>query len=771
MYCGGVDRAFQGGSQSPRCFSGSFVHRSGARGKYGASATAAGATTDEETRSEFYVQADECAPTLAPFVPRFMRPLLLRDWETVQHKLQALDDRPEIDPGPSIAAASPFRGSTDLASSSLASAGSSSASSGSEAAGSTGRGCAPRGSAKSGCTDSACALDAQLRSLAHADGRYRIVFGEACTHLLKSRSYTHLGFARLGDYTSERLGIGERSVQDASRVARALGGLVHLRDALAEGFLSWSRVRLLVRVATADDETDWIELARRATTAELTEQVQRAREQRTGQADTAGPQLAPATVPHDDDYNGDDVIDGEAKARFSLRCPHSTTKLWRHTVEVASRLEGGPIAQWKAAELASAEVLSSVSPQGTKETELDVTDGALSHESLADRSRAPRNEDGIFEPLDPSQPWTDIVTGLGKLARGLAMARPRELDERLRLILHVEQAIDFRLSGLLLPMLERRLYRELGFDTFAHYVETRLGISVRRARSLVSMERKSGEAGVELRRAWREGRLSLLAASALSPVLRRETVGAWIERAGIVTLRRLRDEVEWALNRQGEEQPGRAASAPLPPPLDARLRTDDGTLLRELDEHERQIGAHGAEPGSPTTPGSAPASGLSPPYPARHPTPHPARVQIFGPQSVIRQLELAMRALTEPGMPRWCAFERVLLAALRDWLSVPRHRDPVFARDGWRCSVPACTGRANLHDHHIEPRSRGGSNAPENRAALCAAHHLYGVHGGRVKVFGRAPDDLTWELGSVHGREPFARLYGDRYIATSEGAP
>jgi hypothetical protein len=31
--------------------------------------------------------------------------------------------------------------------------------------------------------------------------------------------------------------------------------------------------------------------------------------------------------------------------------------------------------------------------------------------------------------------------------------------------------------------------------------------------------------------------------------------------------------------------------------------------------------------------------------------------------------------------------------------------------------------------------------------SLCAAHHLHGIHGGRIRVFGRAPDGLVWEFG------------------------
>ena len=61
--------------------------------------------------------------------------------------------------------------------------------------------------------------------------------------------------------------------------------------------------------------------------------------------------------------------------------------------------------------------------------------------------------------------------------------------------------------------------------------------------------------------------------------------------------------------------------------------------------------------------------------------------------------------------------------------------------------MPACTARKNLHGHHIVFRSLGGPDASWNRTTLCAWHHLRGVHGGRIRVVGRAPDHLVFELG------------------------
>jgi hypothetical protein len=85
----------------------------------------------------------------------------------------------------------------------------------------------------------------------------------------------------------------------------------------------------------------------------------------------------------------------------------------------------------------------------------------------------------------------------------------------------------------------------------------------------------------------------------------------------------------------------------------------------------------------------------------------------------------------------------------------------VFARDRWRCTVPGCSSYRNLHDHHIRYRSAGGSNDEANRTTLCAWHHLRGVHAGRVRLAGRAPEGLRFELGLRAGRPPLLS-YGSR---------
>jgi hypothetical protein len=130
---------------------------------------------------------------------------------------------------------------------------------------------------------------------------------------------------------------------------------------------------------------------------------------------------------------------------------------------------------------------------------------------------------------------------------------------------------------------------------------------------------------------------------------------------------------------------------------------------------------------------------------------HDRATQRVGPAAVVALLRAAIAAFAKPSDVPWQGLERLLRHVTAEWDARPRHRDPIFERDGWRCVVPACTSRRNLHDHHLLFRSRGGGNARDNRITVCVWHHLHGLDGGRVRAWGARRRGSTGRSASRAG--------------------
>gem|GEM_PF-1853939 len=95
----------------------------------------------------------------------------------------------------------------------------------------------------------------------------------------------------------------------------------------------------------------------------------------------------------------------------------------------------------------------------------------------------------------------------------------------------------------------------------------------------------------------------------------------------------------------------------------------------------------------------------------------------------------------------------------------------VLERDGYKCQVPGCSNRRNIHAHHIVFRSHGGSDAIKNKLSLCAAHHLWILHILHgLLIEGTAPDDLKFTFGPSSSPEgqPFMIYSGGRKVFSPE---
>ena len=526
----------------------------------------------------------------------------------------------------------------------------------------------------SGPLDAAEPAEDLLAELAASVGPLRRVLAAIAARLVDTRAWERLCYARLSDYARERPGLSARQLQELARVHRALASLPALERALCANALPWSKVRLVARVATPEDEESWIERARALPVRRLEQVV---REHARGD---------PEPEPE------------EPSVQVRLRCTPAVRAKWQLAREVAERVAGERLRAEQALEWVLAEVSSAPLPDAAGEAsewwgvrrlaeDLD-GDGPAS----ASRARA--------RPL-PAR--------VAALAHGLESADARELDRRLGVAVRLEQTLDAEIAPLLAtgrlggvrvarPLLAAAALRARAARHVGH----------QGARSAAVLER-AAELCPELRRAFRSGRLSWVKAQCLAPLLRLDLPGAWRPRwvawAERVTVRRLEQDVERALLlRAGHDRAWH------------RCKFDPARAQDPIPADEQQMCAHD--------------------------------VDVDATEELVFPLPRDVAVLFA-ALLRRLSFEAMLDHALATWLlrdAQARRVDPVIERDGYRCAVPGCTSRRNLHDHHIEFRSAGGSDESSNRVTLCAFHHQRCLHAGLMRVRGRAPDALVFEL-------------------------
>jgi len=491
--------------------------------------------------------------------------------------------------------------------------------------------------------------DGRLRQLVAERARARPLLGALAEALLSRRGFEPLGFRCLGDWSRERLGVDARAVCEWARVWRALEELPLLREAVLSGEVSWTVARMIVGVVSPENEA--------ACLATVSGRTVRAVEA-----------LLRVVTPADE---GSAEGSEEDRVPVHVTCSPRVATKWAAALELARRMAGENLSAWECAETIAAECVSAAGGAEPLEP-------TQRRPSLPARQPEQASESGLRAELWPRIRWKARPSRksdrLARLTRGLEDCSPRELDRRLRAGVAFLQQVDFEIGRILRQVVDRKLYRELGFESFERYVQERLDLSPRTARRLVRLARAEHGAPA-VASAFREGRITLLQAEVL---LRGESPEA-LETALRVTLRRLEDEVL------------------------------------------------------------------------------PRRVAFWAPREAAALFEALVARL---------GLEAMLNHAIATWLEAGAQFDDYadFTRDGFRCTVPACTARRNLQSHHVRFRSACGPDVAWNRTTLCAYHHHREVHAGNLGIRGRAPGGLVYTLGVGRFRS------GDVRIARSSGS-
>src|SRR3989442_2701439 len=130
-------------------------------------------------------------------------------------------------------------------------------------------------------------LDGYLRRLARQEARARRVLGTLAHGFLRRRHHHDLGFARLRDYTRQRLGLSAGGLQNLAHVVRGMARLPAIGDAFDSGEITWSQARCLVTLAPPEAAPFWLIVARIQTVRALEANVAR----------RAGRRVAGDTIP------------------------------------------------------------------------------------------------------------------------------------------------------------------------------------------------------------------------------------------------------------------------------------------------------------------------------------------------------------------------------------------------------------------------------------------------------------------------------------------
>jgi hypothetical protein len=599
-------------------------------------------------------------------------------------------------------------------------------------------------------------LVAQIRST----GPLRAAQAEIASWLVHRRAWEKLGYARLSDYADERLGRSARSVLDLAHVGLRLQYLSKLRTALVEGRLGWTRVRLVARVtdrlSTSEEQERWIAHARGVTTQNLSREVRK--------------------VDRQSIEEGGLDRDKRPSKMFEVACTPEVRGRWLSAQGLASRVNGGRLSLSGAAELMAAEVLSAIpiDPDIADAAEVDEVDSgpgtswpeaaAAARAECAQRLGLDEDGEGDGEGGGGGTGETaeeggqvgangaglpTIPAEIQALMEDVENADAFELDRCLRAAVAMEQRLDAQIGPLLEWVIRRRVYLVLGYPTREAYVSERLGLDPSWGRALVRIER-AARASSSLASAYRQGSVTALQARTLAPLvmtdLSERWMEAWVDRAQRFTLRRLREDVDQALLVCETDFTSFLGSGGIP----ADGADDEASLVQD-----REISASQSAPKETSAVRAYIDAEVV----------RTLRALIC---TVQRRLERATGRLPTKGE----ALDAMLEHVFQEWGAIDgavRKSHAIFARDGWRCTVPGCSSMRNLHDHHIVFRSAGGSDDLDNRVTLCAFHHLRGVHAGIIRCTGKAPHRLRITLGvrpDQPDRPPIATYAsGDRLVA------
>jgi len=270
-------------------------------------------------------------------------------------------------------------------------------------------------------------------------------------------------------------------------------------------------------------------------------------------------------------------------------------------------------------------------------------------------------------------------------------------------------------------IMERKLYRELGYGSINQYAEVALGFSTRRTTDFVMLCKRLKKLPL-VKKQVESGKLGYTAARVIAPVVDQTNESGWVDFALKHSRRDLEREVKRARKEAVDTAKGQRSLLPVPasrPAAVVPVRVSLEMTPTQFAQYEalwEQIDAL-LELMQSFASETRPRGRTSPP------------VQIH-----IHQCEDCAKASIQTGKGELEIGEAELEQAecdcqvshpgKRNTTSIPpATRREILAKYRHKCQRPGCNHTRYLQIHHKIPRSRGGSNDPDNLICLCQACH------------------------------------------------
>jgi hypothetical protein len=495
-------------------------------------------------------------------------------------------------------------------------------------------------------------LELLLVRASRARGGLDLAIAEGLLALKQGDRLAELGF-HLDDYAREVLGIGETTARKLVRLASALRERPILKRALMTGEVRLRAAETILTVAVGDAEATWVERAARCTVRELEEAVRRV-------------------------ALGEDA--DEDWFRFRTYLSDEDRAVVDFGLELAEHVDAGPSRLDRMEAMAQEYLGDFAVDRGEDDTQransefVRLGPGAAALRRDAAR-RAALEED--------TQRWSILrrIPGLASPDVSFdALSTAQEVDAELRELAAVRERWDRIIGWCAYAIRRSGVATQLGFSSFRHYIEERLGLPPRAVEQREALERHL-HASPALAEAQKQ-KVCYEKLRTLSRLLEHD-IRSWIPRALALTCIELRRRVE------GERERQMRVTRKLVMSLPHRVAALLAGAVHAVRERAKRFARFG-------------------------------KCLTIIAAHFIRTHEGAFR----PARTR---------------------AQKVRERDGGHCQVPGCSHAAD-HAHHIEYRSRGGSDDESNQVSLCAFHHLRCIHGGFLGVTGTAPDGLEWTL-------------------------